>query len=114
MKGRKRMKLMTGHIAAPTLPCMGWWLIETEPGSDIFMFSHEPDAVEIMREHNRLWASKHGADAVAQEDEAHAAVCARVREINRERGFTDAEIDDAYSAVRARREGRDNRQQIML
>ena len=114
MKDRKRMKLMTGHIAAPTLPSMGWWLISVEPGSDIFMFSHEPDAVEIMREHNRLWAEKHGADAVALEDEAHARLCARVREHNRKCGFTDAEIDDAYSAARTRQEKRGIRQQILL
>lgn len=92
MKDRKRMKLMTGHTAAPTLPCMGWWLIESEPGSDIFMFSHEMDAKEIMREHNRLWAEKHGADAVALEDQAHAAVCARVREHNRKLDSTDVEF----------------------
>ena len=70
------------------------------------MFSSEPAARAIIARHNALFRAKHGDAAADAEDAAHARLCARVREHNRKRGFTDAEIDDAYSAARARQEKR--------
>jgi len=48
-------KLLTGHLAKPTLPVLGYWLIETEPGSEVFLFSHDPLAKDIMKRHNELY-----------------------------------------------------------
>jgi len=84
-----KSRLLTGHTVASTLPCMGWYLISVEPGSEIFMFSSDPDARAIIARHNALFRAKHGDAAADAEDAAHAAVCARVREINRERGYIE-------------------------
>jgi len=81
-------------------------MVEDAPGSQNFMFGTSPAALAIMREHNRLWAAKHGDAAVEREEEKHAAVCAIVRERNRKNGFTDAEIDDAFAAARRRYAGK--------
>ena len=110
MKDRKRIKLMTGHTAAPTLPCMGWYLVEIPAHSQRFSFSYQPEARAIIARHNALFRAKHGDAAADAEDAAHARLCARVREHNRKCGFTDAEIDEAYSAARARQEKRGIRQ----
>lgn len=55
---RKPMQLLTGHRAIPTTPLLGWWLIESAPGSDRFYFSHDPEAVDIMERHNALYEAK--------------------------------------------------------
>jgi len=106
----------TGHLICPTLPVNGWWLVEDAPGSDIFLFGFQEEALAIMREHNRLWAAKHGAEAVAEQDAMHARVCERVREFNRERGFTDDEIDAEFEAAARRYAGKSTgtSQQMLL
>ena len=77
-ENRKRMKLLTGHVAAPTLLSMGWWLIEAEPGTEEFLFSHDPAAREIIERHNALYREKHGDAAADEFEAAHARWCARV------------------------------------
>lgn len=54
LKGAVRGELLTGHRVAPVLGCLGYYLVETEPGSEVYMFSHEDDAIAIVTEHNRL------------------------------------------------------------
>ena len=90
MEDRRRIKLLTGHTAAPVLWSMGWWLIEEEPGSEIFMFSHDPDARAIIERHNALWREKHGDAAADEYDAAHARLCARVRAAEHREGDADA------------------------
>jgi len=103
--GRTTFRTLNGHLVCPTLPVNGWWMVETEPGSQVFNFGTTPDAMAVMREHNWLWAAKHGDDAVAEEVAKHALWVERVRQINRERGFTDAEIDAEFEAARRRYAG---------
>jgi len=103
--GRRTFRTLNGHLVCPTLPVNGWWMVEDAPGSQNFMFGTSPAALAIMREHNRLWAAKHGDAAVAEEVAKHALWVERVRQINRERGFTDAEIDAEFEAARRRYAG---------
>jgi len=103
--GRRVFRTLNGHLVCPTLPVNGWWFVENAPYSQTFNFGFSPDALAVIREHNRLWAAKHGADAVAVEQSAHALLTERVRQINRERGFTDAEIDNAFTAAEHRYAG---------
>jgi len=56
------IKLLTGHWARPTLPVLGWWLIESEPGSGVFLFAHDDQAQAIMARHNALWKRREGRE----------------------------------------------------
>lgn len=93
MEDRRRVKLLTGHVAAPTLYATGWWLIESEPGTEEFLFSHDPRAREIIAKHNELWRAKHGDAAADEFQAAHERWCARVANANRRRAGVDHATD---------------------
>lgn len=59
-----RMMLLNGHQARQMY---GFgWLIETEPGSNVFLFPHDEEARRIMDDHNALYFKQHGGCAVAR------------------------------------------------
>lgn len=64
--------LLTGHRVRETLAATGFYLVESSPGEDVWLFSHDPVAREIVAEHNRRWKAKHGKAAADAEEAAHA------------------------------------------
>lgn len=50
--------LLTGHRCRRTMPMLGWWLVESAPGENVFLFGFDPEAQAIMAEHNRRWLAQ--------------------------------------------------------
>lgn len=105
MRDRATFRTLTGHLCCPVPPVLGWWLVEDEPGSHRFSYGFTENALAVMREHNRLWAAKHGEAAVAAEQEAHAELCARIRQMNIDNGVDPAEYDREVEKARRRYAG---------
>lgn len=75
----KCMTLLTGHRVKTTLAVTGYFMVEASPGEDVWLFSHDPAAEKIRREHNRLFQIKYGDAAVAAEEKKYADWCTALR-----------------------------------